>query len=224
MMNCLYIIPARGGSKGIPRKNIKPLNGRPLIYYSIDVARELAPDEDICVSTDDSEIIQIVQDYGLRVPFIRPATLATDSATTNDVLIHVLNFYKKLGKRYDAIILLQPTSPLRKAYQVTEALQLFTLETDMVVSVKISDAAAVLCHENEAGFLEMTLSKSGGRRQELTGYYEYNGAIYIINVASLEQFTLAGLRKKVKYVMPDEDSVDIDTMLDWKLCEAILHQ
>ena len=112
-MKILYIIPARGGSKGIPHKNIKPLNGKPLIYYTIDVARQLTSDENICVSSDDAEIIQAVEDYGLKVPFKRPDHLSTDTATTNDVLLHALNFYQSKGINYEVIILLQPTSPLR---------------------------------------------------------------------------------------------------------------
>src|SRR5690554_892422 len=124
-MKILYVIPARGGSKGIPHKNIKPLNGKPLIYYTIDVARQLTTDENICVTTDDDKFIKVVEDYGLKVPFKRPEQLATDTATTNDVLLHALSFYENRGECYDIIILLQPTSPLRKSYQVKEALNLY---------------------------------------------------------------------------------------------------
>ena len=106
-MKTLFLIPARGGSKGIPRKNIKELNGKPLIQYSIDVARRLTGDENICVSTDDREIIEVVEKSGLEVPFIRPESLAADTATTNDVICHALNFYKDKGTAYDNIVLLQ---------------------------------------------------------------------------------------------------------------------
>ena len=109
-MNLLYLIPARGGSKGIPHKNIKLLCGKPLITYSIDVARQLTDDQNICVSTDDEKIIQTVTDYGLAVPFKRPVCLATDSASTYDVLLHAIKFYENLGKQYDGIVLLQPTT------------------------------------------------------------------------------------------------------------------
>ena len=94
-MKYLVVIPARGGSKGIPRKNIKPLAGKPLIYYTIDTARAIVPDEDICVSTDDDGIIQIVENYGLKVYFKRPDELATDTAGTYEVLLHALDFYEK---------------------------------------------------------------------------------------------------------------------------------
>ena len=125
-MRSLFLIPARGGSKGIPHKNIKELNGKPLIHYSIDIARAVADDEDICVSTDDEEIIKCVEQMGLKVPFVRPAELASDTATTSDVICHAINYYKSLGKEYDNVVLLQPTSPLRKAYQVKEAMELYT--------------------------------------------------------------------------------------------------
>lgn len=194
--NILYIIPARGGSKGIPHKNIKPLAGKPLICYSIDVARELTTDNNICVSTDDNEIIKVVENYGLKVPFVRPATLATDTATTNDVILHAIDFYEKQGKSYDIIILLQPTSPLRKAKHITEALSLYNEMIDMVVSVKKSHAASVICEENNEGFLELSFNKKGERRQDINQYYEYNGAIYIFSAKKIKKHSLSGLKKK----------------------------
>ncbi|MDD2493578.1 MAG: acylneuraminate cytidylyltransferase family protein [Tissierellia bacterium] len=223
-MKTLYVIPARGGSKGIPHKNIKHLNGKPLIYYSIDVARQLTTDENICVSTDDDEIIKAVDDYGLNVPFKRPDHLATDSATTNDVIIHALDYYESKGVHYDVVILLQPTSPLRKATQVKEAIDLYNNQLDMIVSVKESKSATVICSENEDGYLEFSLNKSGSRRQNISSYYEYNGAIYIINTESLKINNISGLSKKKKYVMDEISSVDVDTPLDWFLVESIINQ
>lgn len=221
-LKVLYVIPARGGSKGIPHKNIKPLAGKPLICYSIDVARSQTTDDHICVSTDDPEIKNVVEDYGLRVPFIRPESLATDTATTNDVLLHAIDFYEKQGQEYDVVVLLQPTSPLRKASHVREALSLYSNDLDMVVSVKESHAAAVLCKENNDGYLDFCFNKSGLRRQELSSYYEYNGSIYIVNIDKLKTNSLNGLTKKKKYVMDEASSIDIDTTLDWTLCEAVL--
>ena len=110
----LVIIPARGGSKGIPYKNIKELGDKPLICYSIDVARQLTSDENICVTTDDDAIIKVVEDYGLKVPFKRPDYLATDTCGSNEVLQHAYQFYIDKGMQYDLIVLLQPTSPLEK--------------------------------------------------------------------------------------------------------------
>lgn len=220
-MKILYVIPARGGSKGIPRKNIKPLNGKPLIYYTIDVARQLTTDDNICVTTDDDEIIDVVESYGLKVPFKRPDYLATDTATTNDVLLHAVNYYESEGETYDLLVLLQPTSPLRKAIQVKEALSLYRDDLDMVVSVKESHAASVICKENEDGFLEFCLNRSASRRQDMASYYEYNGAIYIINIDKLKELGLGGFTKKKKYVMDEISSHDIDDQLDWQFAEII---
>ena len=223
-MKILYVIPARGGSKGIPRKNIKPLNGKPLIYYTIDVARQLTTDENICVTTDDDEIIDVVESYGLKVPFKRPDYLATDTATTNDVLLHAVNYYESEGETYDLLVLLQPTSPLRKAIQVKEALSLFDESLDMVVSVKESHSASVICSENKSGFLELTLNKMGLRRQNITSFYEYNGAIYVISIDKLKKIGLSDFRYKKKYVMDEMSSHDIDTILDWKMAEVLINE
>ena len=218
----LAIIPARGGSKGLPGKNIKPLNGKSLIYFSIDVSRQYLNEYDICVSTDDLSIIEKVEAYGLKVPFQRPDKLATDCATTNDVLLHAIDFYEARNIRYDVILLLQPTSPLRTVRHVEEALKLYRDDIDMVVSVMDSHAPSLLCREAENGYMDFVLNKEGSRRQNLTNYYEYNGAIYVINVGRLKQKMLSGLSRKIKYVKPRWASVDIDDAWDWFMAEQVL--
>ena len=224
-MNILLIIPARGGSKGIPHKNIKPLAGKPLIYYTIDTARAIVPDEDICVSTDDDEIIKCVEKYGLKVPFVRPAEFATDTAGTYDVLLHALDFYEKQEKHYDVVLLLQNTSPFRTAEQVKEALALYNSNLDMVVSVKECSANPYysVFEENTEGFLN--ICKGNGnitRRQDAPKVYEYNGAIYVINPDSLKKMPLNKFTRRVKYVMDERTSLDLDTMNDWRMAEVIL--
>lgn len=226
-MKSLVIIPARGESKGIPHKNIKPLAGRSLIYYTIDVARSICTDEDICVSTDDPEIIKVVEDYGLKVPFVRPAELATDIAGTYGVLIHALKYYEDQGKRYDNVVLLQNTSPFRKANHLKEAMELYSSEVDMVVSVvETSSNPYYNCFEEDAnGFLH--ISKGDGRfvrRQDVPVTYEYNGAVYIINPESLKRESLGEFKKRVKYVMDETSSVDLDTMLDWRYAEFLIKE
>ena len=223
-MKYLVVIPARGGSKGIPRKNIKPFGGKPLIYYTIDTARAIVPDEDICVSTDDDEIIKVVEDYGLKVPFKRPDELATDTAGTYEVLLHALDFYEKQGKHYDALILLQNTSPFRTADHVKEALKLYTPNVDMVVSVKECAANPYysVFEENQEGYLHVC--KGDGnifRRQDAPKVYEYNGAIYIMNVDVLKTIHMHKMQKRVKFVMDNRSSVDLDTMNDWLIAEMI---
>lgn len=222
-MKTLFLIPARGGSKGIPHKNIKELAGKPLIYYSIDVAREITSDDNICISTDDKLIIECVEKTGLRVPFVRPVELASDTANTNDVICHAINFYKAKGIEYDNVVLLQPTSPLRLAKQVSEAMSLYRDDIDMVVSVKENLSSVVLFKENSNGFLEHAFDVSNGvRRQDALKMYEYNGAIYVINCKSILEKGMSGFEKIIKYVMPDESSVDIDNMLDWEFCETLI--
>ena len=223
-MKILVIIPARGGSKGIPRKNIKLFNGKPLIYYSIDCARAICADEDICVSTDDAEIISVVEQYGLKVPFVRPSELATDTAGTYEVLLHALDFYEKQGKKYDVVMLLQNTSPFRTAEHVKEALKLYSPEEDMVVSVKECPANPYYCvfEEDYNGYLHVC--KGDGnifRRQDAPKVYEYNGAIYIMNAETLKTTHMHKMKKRVKYVMDDLSSFDLDTMTDWSIAESI---
>lgn len=223
-MRTLVIIPARGGSKGIPRKNIKSFDGKPLIYYTIDCARAICPDEDICVSTDDDEIIQVVENYGLKVPFRRPEELATDTAGTYEVLLHALDFYEKKGVHYDVVVLLQNTSPFRKAEQVKEALALYREDVDMVVSVKECAANPYYCvfEENQEGFLHICKGKGNiFRRQDAPKVYEYNGAIYVMNASVLKNTHMHKMQKRIKYVMDDLSSFDLDTMWDWKMAEMI---
>lgn len=222
----MVIIPARGGSKGIPGKNIKDFGGKPLICRAIDTARAIVPDEDICVSTDDAEIARVVEDYGLHVPFMRPDCLATDTAGTDGVLRHAWEFYEKQGRHYDCIILLQTTSPFRRADDVRRALAAYSPDIDMAVTVKEASSNPYYnCFEADAdGFLH--LSKGDGEihtRQQAPKAYEYNGAVYVINPASLKQWPLSRFRRVRPVEMDDLHSLDLDTPLDWRIAEIILN-
>lgn len=224
-MKPLVIIPARGGSKGIPRKNIRKLGGKPLLCYAIDGARSVAPDCDICVTSDDPEIIRTAEDYGLEVPFVRPEYLASDTMGTYDVLLHALGYYEDLGRRYDAVVLLQPTSPFRRPEDIRAAMEMYSPDIDMVVSVRETNANPYFnCFEEDAdGFLH--LSKGDGscrRRQDAPKTWEYNGAVYVINPESLKASPLSQFRRICKYEMDPLHSLDLDTMLDWKLAELIM--
>jgi N-acylneuraminate cytidylyltransferase len=222
-MKDLILIPARGGSKGIPGKNIKPLNGRPLIYYTLDAATAVAMPDDICVSTDSEDIIRVVREYGMDVPFKRPACLATDIASSYDVIQHAIDFYRLKNIDYDRLILLQPTSPFRTAMHIREALALYETELDMVVSVRVTCANPyfTLFEENRDGFLEPSKPGNFSRRQDCPAVYEYNGAIYIMNVRSLKNGSPGNFSKIRKYVMHKEESLDIDTDFDWIVAEAV---
>ena len=226
-MKPLVIIPARGGSKGIPHKNIKLLGGKPLICYAIDAARNITSDENICVSTDDDAIIKAVEDYGLKVPFKRPDYLATDNAGTNGVLLHAIEYYEQKGWHYDVVVLLQATSPFRRADDVIEALKLYDDSIDMVTSVMPAKCNPYYdgFEDNEDGLL--TISKGDGtieRRQDAPKVWQQNGAIYVINPTQLKAKGLAGMTKIRKYVMDELHSVDLDNMLDWKIAEIMLEE
>jgi len=227
-MNFLYLIPARGNSKGLPGKNIKPLLGKPLIHYTLDIAKELADTDSICVSVDNDEIISLVSDYGVDVPFKRPEELATDTAKMEDVILHALDHYEEKGIKYDAVVLMQPTSPLRKAEHIREAIAQFDESVDMIVSVHETDANPyyLLFEEDEEGNLKH--SKEAGaihRRQDVPPVYQYNGTVFVINVQSLrEHKLLVNFERINKYLMDKEDSIDIDGELDWVLCEHIMKQ
>ncbi len=223
-MNCLVVIPARGGSKGVPGKNSKPLNGKPLIWYTIEAARDVFNDEDIIVSTDSSEIRECAMQTGLKVPFLRPEVLATDTAASVDVLLHALEFHKNAGNNPDVLVLLQPTSPFRDSRQIKEALELYSDNIDMVVSVKEtkSNPYYVLFEEDAKGFLRKSKEAAFTRRQDCPKVWEYNGAIYIINIKSLLSKTFSGLDRIKGYEMDERTSHDIDTEFDWKMAEFLI--
>jgi len=226
MSETLVVITARGGSKGIPYKNIKLLGGKPLIQYSIDLAREIANDELICVTTDDQKIIEVCESLNLHVPFVRPAELSTDTAGSYEVLLHALDFYTKQGKIIDKIILLQPTSPFRTIQQLKDALAMWKEDSELIISVKKTKANPyyLLMEENEEGFLE--ISKKAGniaQRQSAPNVFEINGAIYIISAKKLLQEKTLRAFKTKKYVMDELSSVDIDEPLDWLFAETIIN-
>ena len=194
----------------------------------IKSARQYTTDDNICVTTDDDKIISVVEQYGLKVPFKRPAELASDTASSNDVLLHALNYYEQQGRIIDVIILLQPTSPFRKIEFLKEAVNLYDPTIDMVVSVKEASANPYYnCfEENSNGFL--TISKTMGhpitRRQDAPKVWEYNGSIYVINPISLKNKGMQHYTRIKKYPMTDMYSVDIDTPFDWKIAELLLRE
>lgn len=224
----LYIIPARGGSKGIPRKNIKPLGGRPLIHYSIDVARALADDDHIILSTDDDGIARCARETGLSVDYRRPALLATDTAGSREVILDAMDWAVNRGVEFDNVVLLQPTSPLRTVDDVRRALELYRPDIDMVVSVTEARANPYYdCFEadSETGFLHV--SKGPGtftRRQDAPRAWQYNGAVYVINPESIRRLPLGEFARRVPSAMDAARSVDLDTPLDWIVAEALIKE
>lgn len=228
MDQTLIVIPARGGSKGVPGKNIKPLRGKSLIYYTIDAAREIVADEHICVSTDSEEIKETVENYGLRVPFLRPSSLAQDNSGSYEVLLHATAHYSHKQVNYKSLILLQPTSPFRTGKHIKEALALYKADPDiqMVVSVKEAKDNPYynIVEENESGFLHKSKPSHYTTRQQCPPTYVYNGAIYVMNIAALQKMHYSRFSKIKKYLMSEEASTDIDTPFDWEFCEFLLQK
>ena len=229
MMKPLYIITARGGSKGIPRKNIKLLGGRPLIDYTIRAARQAAQQTGgyILLSTDDEEIADVARSCGLDVDYMRPAYLGGDTVGSREVMLDAIDWAEQKGIEFDCIILLQPTSPFRVGSDILGALSLYTPDLDMVTSVTEarSNPYYTLFEQDADGFLN--ICKGDGlyqRRQDLPKVLEQNGAVYVINPESLRAMPMGRFPKRLPFVMPADRSLDLDTMVDWATAEVIINQ
>ena len=226
-MKPLYIIPARGGSKVIPRKNIKELCGRPLIAYTVDAAIEARKrlGGHILLSTDDAETAGIVRGLGIEVEYMRPAELAGDTSGSREVMLHAMDWAESQGIEYDCVVLLQPTSPFRTADDIVACTQLLEPGIDMAVSVcEAADNPYFNIFETDAdGYLH--ISKGDGkltRRQDAPKAWVYNGAVYAINPASLRAMPMGMFGHRVPSVMPRERSIDIDGPADWLAAETIM--
>lgn len=224
-MRNIAIIPARSGSKGLKDKNIKRLNGKPLMGYTIEAALKSDIFDCVHVSTDSGQYAQLARENGADVPFLRDAELATDSASTWDALRSVIEKYREIGKEFDTVTLLQPTSPLRDAGDICRAFRIFAeKEADSVISVCEVEHSPKICNTLDEdgsmrGFIDMAVV---GRRQELATYYRLNGAIYIQKTEILMEGRDLYGEKSYAYVMSKEHSVDIDDALDFLVAETIL--
>ncbi len=229
-MNIVAIIPARGGSKGLPGKNIKKLNGKPLISYTIGAALKCDSIDRVICSTDDEEIAEIAQNEGAEVPFLRPKYLSTDMAHTPPVIEHAVNYLEtQEGKKVDVVVTLQPTSPLRNDFHIEQSLtQFFKDNYDSLVSVK-NGYPPWWMFKIEKGRAKPLLSLEGSvnpfnlERQQLPPVYEINGAIYITDRGFLKHNSSIINRENCGlFLMDQESSLDIDTMTDFVVIEEIL--
>lgn len=228
-MSSLFIIPARGGSKGIPRKNIKKLCGRPLIAYTIEAARKVASDDrHIILSTDDDEIAEVARSLGLKVNYRRPDILATDTTGSREVVLDAMNWADKENINYSNVVLLQPTSPLRTAEDISNAIALYHSDIDMVVSVMPAACNPYYdCFEASAPDGYLHVSKGNGlytRRQDAPKVWQYNGAVYVINPESIRKIPLGAFPRRIPYEMPRNRSIDLDTPTDWIIAETMMNE
>lgn len=213
----LSIIPARGGSKGIPKKNIIDLLGKPLLYYSIKSAKESKYIDKIIVSTDDYEIAEISKRLGAEVPFLRPEEISGDNAKSIEAFIHVIKELEKLEGKYDYILLLQNTSPLRQSWHIDEAIEKLVESNERsLVSVSlVTEHPCIMRTLDKDEYTLPLISMTGDmRRQDFPPIYIVNGAIYIQKNDEYLNINTNLNAGKLAYVMAREYSVDIDEYLD----------
>lgn len=225
-MRILAIVPARGGSKRLPGKNLRSLGGRPLIVWSIDVGKDLPDICDILVSTDDSAIAGVARKAGALVPWLRPSELATDTASSVDVALHALNWYEGAKGAVDGVLLLQPTSPFRKRETVEQGLELFRQHGRRpVVSVSPASSHPMWCFRVEGQRMRPFIEGSGVdlRSQDLPSAYVINGAFYLASAEDLRQHRSFFSESMTPLVIERaEERLDIDTTWDWMVAEAAL--
>lgn len=219
----LAIIPARGGSKGIKDKNIKCLNGEPLIAYTIRNANKSKYIDKVFVSTDNKKIAEISKSIGAHVPFLRPDEISGDCAKTIDAVIYTIKKLREVEEQYDILILLQPTSPLRTTQDIDRALDVF-VENSMqsLVSVcTVSESPVLMRTISNNKLIKILNVNSTIRRQDMPQFYRVNGAIYINSIKEISRDTSFN-DNIIPFVMSIHSSIDIDSIDDFMLAEKFL--
>ncbi|WP_339165019.1 acylneuraminate cytidylyltransferase family protein [Siminovitchia sp. FSL H7-0308] len=222
----LAVIPARSGSKGIPGKNIIKVNNKPLIQYTIEAAKNSRYIDKIVVSTEDSLIAEVSINCGAEVPFLRPTHLASDTSKTIDVLIHVVEELKKRGSRYDYIVLLQPTQPLRLSQHIDEAIEMIIQkqEESLVSITEVSEHPILMRTINESGETKNLLElNSTLRRQDFPKFYKVNGSIYINKINDNFNSKTSLNDNKIGYIMDKKYDIDIDEPFDLEVLQLLLN-
>lgn len=229
-MRTLALINARGQSKGVPRKNILPLDGIPLIAWSIHTAKVTRGLSSIVVSTDDDEIATVARKYGARVPFMRPAHLATDRSRQFDTIKHTLLKLKDAGESYDAVAVLQPTCPLRSHVDVENCLDTMnSIDADTIITVRSAYGGILnTLYHRQADGTSVSLSNSGSEqgmiRQTYKQTYQRTGGVYLIKTRTILDDNVLYGRKLGSVIMPPERCFDVDDPFDWSLLETwVLH-
>ncbi len=218
----LCVIPARSGSKRLHHKNILEIAGKPLIAHTIEAALQSTVIDKVIVSTDDEEIALISQKYNAEVPFIRPTELSDDSASSINVIIHCIDYFKSKSIYFDYVILLQPTSPLRTSDDIDKAFELISKKTRAVVSVcKSEHPPSWMYTLSDGNYINIPDYKNS---TEGSNFYRLNGAIYISEIDDLyKNKSFIGCHTKA-FIMPAEKSIDIDTRIDFELCKILLNE
>ncbi len=226
----LAVIPARGGSKGLPKKNILPLVDKPLIAWSIEVGKESKYIDKLIISTDDKKIVDVAESYRCEVPFIRPANLSSDEAATIDVLIHAIKYFTKNNEVYDYLILLEPTSPLRDSNDIDAAMDMLESNrerADSIVGVAKVEATHPVfdVRINDGGLIEpyATENFSTFRRQEIEDLYHFEGSLYISDTKVLFKEKTFYHERTLPYIVPRWKSLEIDEMVDMITAEALIN-
>lgn len=216
----LAIIPARGGSKGVPRKNIRDLAGKPLIAWTIEEAKKSRYIDRLILSSEDDEIIEVAKQYGCEVPFKRPLELAQDDTPGIEPVLHAI----EQCPGYDYVVLLQPTSPLRTAEDIDGCIEkLLNSDADFCVSVTEPEKSPYWMYTLEEERMVPLLSQEElvTRRQDFPKVYALNGAVYVGNIMEIIETKNFLTKSTLGYVMSKENSIDIDTEIDFKLCNLI---
>lgn len=222
-LKVLALIPARGGSKGVPRKNVRPVGGRPLIAWTIEAALASRYVDSVILSSDDAEIIAVAQQWGCAAPFVRPAELASDTADSLQVVRHAI---VATDRRFDVVVLLQPTSPMRVAEDIDAALELFAQggATSCVSVCEPDKSPYWMFKSGEDGFLHSLFppEQIPDRRQDAVPVSALNGAIYVAGAAHLEAGGSFLSDRTAAYAMPKQRSFDIDTELDLEIVDFLM--
>lgn len=223
----IALIPARGGSKGLPGKNIKDLNGKPLIAYTIEAALQAKHITEVIVSTDSEEIAAVAKEYGANVPFLRPSDLAGDNSKAIDAYLYTIErLIAEYNKTIEHFVVLLPTSPLRSSKNIDEAIELFwDKQADSVISLTASEHPPTWYKTiNASGIVSDFFENSDNslNRQEVKETYIPNGAIYVFNYLFLRESLNYYSDKTYAYIMDTRCSIDIDTQLDFEFAEFLM--
>lgn len=224
-MSNIAIITARGGSKRIPKKNIKSFCGKPIIAYSIEAALKSGAYSEVMVSTDSEEIAEIARVYGANVPFMRSEKTSDDYATTRDVLMEVLSEYEKLGKIFDYMTCIYPTAPFITADKLREAMQLIIDSHGSllipVVQFSYPPQRAYIIEDNK---LHLKWEENRyTRSQDLEPFYHEAGQFYCYNISDYLKASGTISENIIPYILPESEVQDIDTVEDWKIAEMKYH-